>query len=290
MIYIFLIGNLALSRAIGDFEFKQNPNLSPEHQIVTAYPDVKKEDITEGTEFLVLACDGIWDCLSSQQVVNFIRREISSSRTLQIACENLMDKCLAKDSELGGIGCDNMTVIIVGFLNGKTIDEWYKWMAKRYGTIGPEYEESENRQQKGDDLDYNDDDLDEGLEIPADTNTEDYVTDDTDLENQNELTIDDIPTQQRRDSNSSYSSVESGNSSRSNSTDSVGKDKSEAIDSPNFNPPKSPHGAKSLNYNTDDKSTTNESAVPLSPDGKAGNKAYENKTWPLNKRDQGKLQ
>lgn len=262
-------GNLALSRAIGDFEFKQNPNLSPEKQIVTAFPDVKKEDITEKSEFLVLACDGIWDCLSSQQVVNYIRRELSLSHNLQTACENLMDRCLAKDSELGGIGCDNMTVIIVGFLNGKSEKEWYDWMVSRYGTVGPEYEESDNRQQKGDDLDFNDDDSDEGLEIPADTNSDDYVTDDIDLENQNELTIDDIPTQ-RRDSNSS---VESGNSSRSNSTDSVSKD---IIDSPISNPPQSPHG-KSLNYNIDDKSTTTENVVPLSPDGKAGNKFN---TWP----------
>jgi len=269
-------GNLALSRAIGDFEFKQNPNLSPEQQIVTAYPDVKKEVITEKTEFLVLACDGIWDCLSSQQVISFIRRELSVSNNLQTACENLMERCLAKDSELGGIGCDNMTVIIVGFLNGKTPEKWYEWMVQRYGTVGPEYEESESRQPKGDDLDYNDDDSDEGLEIPAE-NTDDYVTDDTDLENQNELTIDDIPTQ-RRDSNSS---VESGNSSRSNSTDSI-KDKSEAIDT---NTPQSPHGGKSLNYNTDDKSTAN---VPLSPDGKAGNKSYD--TWPPLKRGQDRLQ
>lgn len=29
------IGNLALSRAIGDFEFKQNEALSPEEQVVT---------------------------------------------------------------------------------------------------------------------------------------------------------------------------------------------------------------------------------------------------------------
>uniref|UniRef100_A0A1D1XES1 protein-serine/threonine phosphatase n=1 Tax=Anthurium amnicola TaxID=1678845 RepID=A0A1D1XES1_9ARAE len=276
-------GNLALSRAIGDFEFKQNPNLSPENQIVTAYPEVKRESITEGTEFLVLACDGIWDCLSSQQVVNFIRREISLSRTLQTACENLMEKCLAKDSELGGIGCDNMTVIIVGFLNGKAVDEWYKWMANRYGTIGPEYEESESRQQKGDDLDYNDDELDEGLEIPADTSTEDYVTDDTDLENQNELTIDNITTQ-RRDSGSSFGS-ESPASSRSNSTDSVSKDRS---DSPVPNSPQSPHGAKS--YNTDDKPTIKESASPLGPDSKAGNKTYDVKTYPLSKKDQSKLQ
>jgi protein phosphatase 2C family protein 2/3 len=51
-------GNLALSRALGDFEFKKSPNLSPEQQIVTAYPDVTTHEITEDDEFLVIACDG----------------------------------------------------------------------------------------------------------------------------------------------------------------------------------------------------------------------------------------
>ena len=51
-------GNLALSRAIGDFEFKKNPELPPEHQIVTAFPDVSEHDIAANDEFLVLACDG----------------------------------------------------------------------------------------------------------------------------------------------------------------------------------------------------------------------------------------
>lgn len=51
-------GNLALSRAIGDFEFKKSAELSPENQIVTAYPDVEQHDITDEDEFLVLACDG----------------------------------------------------------------------------------------------------------------------------------------------------------------------------------------------------------------------------------------
>lgn len=55
-------GNLALSRAIGDFEFKQNPQLDAESQIVTAFPDVEQRKLDvgkEGTmEFLVLACDG----------------------------------------------------------------------------------------------------------------------------------------------------------------------------------------------------------------------------------------
>lgn len=51
-------GNLALSRAIGDFEFKKSADLSPENQIVTAFPDVEVHDLTDEDEFLVLACDG----------------------------------------------------------------------------------------------------------------------------------------------------------------------------------------------------------------------------------------
>lgn len=51
-------GNLALSRAIGDFEFKKSAELSPEQQIVTAYPDVIAHPITNDDEFLVIACDG----------------------------------------------------------------------------------------------------------------------------------------------------------------------------------------------------------------------------------------
>ena len=53
-------GNLALSRAIGDFEFKKRADLSPEQQIVTAFPDVIKHAITDDDEFLVIACDGTY--------------------------------------------------------------------------------------------------------------------------------------------------------------------------------------------------------------------------------------
>jgi serine/threonine protein phosphatase PrpC len=51
-------GNLALSRAIGDFEFKKSADLSPEQQIVTAFPDVITHEISSDDEFLVIACDG----------------------------------------------------------------------------------------------------------------------------------------------------------------------------------------------------------------------------------------
>jgi protein phosphatase 2C family protein 2/3 len=124
-------GNLALSRAIGDFEFKKSAELSPENQIVTAYPDVEQHDLTDEDEFLVLACDGIWDCQSSQAVVEFVRRGIAAKQELDKICENMMDNCLASNSETGGVGCDNMTMCIIGFLNGKSKDEWYEEIARR---------------------------------------------------------------------------------------------------------------------------------------------------------------
>lgn len=55
-------GNLALSRAIGDFEFKKSADLPPEQQIVTAFPDVTIHEIGEDDEFLVIACDGMLRC------------------------------------------------------------------------------------------------------------------------------------------------------------------------------------------------------------------------------------
>ncbi|EEP80920.1 ptc2 protein [Uncinocarpus reesii 1704] len=45
--------------------------------------------------------------------------------------KTLMDNCLASNSETGGVGCDNMTMIIVGLLNGKTKEEWYNTIAER---------------------------------------------------------------------------------------------------------------------------------------------------------------
>ena len=60
-------GNLATSRSLGDFSFKDNTNLPLELQAVTAYPDVGHLSRSQHDKFIILACDGIWDCLSSQE-------------------------------------------------------------------------------------------------------------------------------------------------------------------------------------------------------------------------------
>lgn len=128
-------GNLALSRAIGDFDFKKNYALTPERQIITSDPDVTCHDITGEDEFLVLACDGIWDCLTSQQVVDFVRYQVSEGKSLTEIGEMMCDHCLAPDTSSGaGIGCDNMTVLIVAVLNGRTKEEWVAWITDRVKT------------------------------------------------------------------------------------------------------------------------------------------------------------
>ncbi|CAO2818080.1 unnamed protein product [Amaranthus hypochondriacus] len=104
-------GSLNLTRAIGDMEFKRNKMLPAEEQIVTANPDISIVDLSEDTEFIVLACDGIWDCMSSQEVVDFVHEQFKSQTKLSAICERIMDKCLAPS--VGGEGCDNMTIILI---------------------------------------------------------------------------------------------------------------------------------------------------------------------------------
>lgn len=52
-----------------------------------------------------------------------------------------MEICLAPHSS-ASIGCDNMTVIIIALLNGRTKEEWYAWVkdrvARQYGYDTPE--------------------------------------------------------------------------------------------------------------------------------------------------------
>ncbi|KAJ9189896.1 hypothetical protein P3X46_001146 [Hevea brasiliensis] len=106
-------GSLNLARAIGDAEFKQNKSLPAEKQIITANPDINTVELCNDDEFLVLACDGIWDCMSSQQLVDYVREQLNTETKLSVICEKVFDRCLAPI--VGGEGCDNMTMIIVQF-------------------------------------------------------------------------------------------------------------------------------------------------------------------------------
>ena len=73
-------GVIAISRAIGDWEYK-NLNLPPEKMAVSGYPDISKTPITKDTDFIICACDGIWDCMNSQQAVDFVNNARTRVKT-----------------------------------------------------------------------------------------------------------------------------------------------------------------------------------------------------------------
>lgn len=105
-------GTLAITRSIGDFEFKTNPRLPLDGQIVTPKPDVKVEHLGTEDQFIILGCDGIWDVLSSQESVDYVLDKLEDEEPLQELSEQLCDYCLAEKKDSYGSN-DNMTFIIV---------------------------------------------------------------------------------------------------------------------------------------------------------------------------------
>ena len=77
------------------------------------------EKITNDTDFIIVACDGIWDCMTSQDAVNYVNERLKkkkSKESLAALVEEMLDSILASDvASSGGIGCDNMTCIIIEF-------------------------------------------------------------------------------------------------------------------------------------------------------------------------------
>lgn len=110
-------GILALSRAIGDFRFKTNTVVPWEEQAVTCVPEVISTPLQPGTDsFVVLACDGIWDVMSSEDVVQFVKRRLRMDFSLETIAVELILSCLS--STAMGRGTDNMSVIIIQFKDG----------------------------------------------------------------------------------------------------------------------------------------------------------------------------
>ena len=74
--------------------------------------------LTPKTKFILIACDGIWDCLTSQQAVDEFGELFNKKReNISTSIEDVFDKIIASDvASSGGIGCDNMTCVVIQFL------------------------------------------------------------------------------------------------------------------------------------------------------------------------------
>jgi serine/threonine protein phosphatase PrpC len=103
----YRIKELSVSRAFGDF------NAVP---YITHLPDVFKFRLCKNDRFIILACDGLWDVLSNQDVINYILENCYDTKL-----ENRINKEINISEQLANFAIkekkssDNVSIIIVFF-------------------------------------------------------------------------------------------------------------------------------------------------------------------------------
>ncbi|XP_040376753.1 probable protein phosphatase 2C 16 isoform X1 [Oryza brachyantha] len=100
-------GRISISRSIGDFAFKKNKDLPRERQLLVCDPEILTDYITEDTEFLVIASQGLWYCVDSEALVAYIHDRLFARADLRVICEEVV--------EFGLPSGENTTVILVQF-------------------------------------------------------------------------------------------------------------------------------------------------------------------------------
>ncbi|KAB5591077.1 Protein phosphatase [Ceratobasidium theobromae] len=92
-------GVLAVTRSLGDSAMKE---------FVVGSPYTTETELSEDDEFVIFACDGLWDVAEDQVAVDIVRS--SAPHSAQDAAKALLDHALANFS------MDNVSVLVVRFL------------------------------------------------------------------------------------------------------------------------------------------------------------------------------
>jgi protein phosphatase 1B len=122
-------GSLAVSRALGDYEYKQVEGRGPCEQLVSPEPEITVQAREHSDEFLVLACDGIWDVMNNEELCDFVRHQLTIHPNLETVCSSIIDTCLHKGSK------DNMSVVLVAFPGSPVVSEEAQEKDKQLNTL-----------------------------------------------------------------------------------------------------------------------------------------------------------
>eukprot|EP01100_Stratorugosa_tubuloviscum_P016004 TRINITY_DN986_c2_g1_i1.p1 TRINITY_DN986_c2_g1~~TRINITY_DN986_c2_g1_i1.p1 ORF type:complete len:334 (-),score=198.74 TRINITY_DN986_c2_g1_i1:165-1118(-) len=108
-------GIIAVSRGIGDIDFKDLTNAGPELQAVSCVPDIIEQQLTNDHQFIILACDGLWDVISNEEAIEFVQSRLSqlvdptNDQICKIA-EDITNLAIQQKNST-----DNVTAVIVVF-------------------------------------------------------------------------------------------------------------------------------------------------------------------------------
>lgn len=123
-----VMGELAVSRAFGDCEFKKGIQSIIEEEggivngddknwfepLITAEPDIEVTQITKDDQFLLLACDGLYDVFTEEEIINFVKKDMLDHKDAQRCCQNLTHEAIRERNSR-----DNVSIILV------ILNKWY---------------------------------------------------------------------------------------------------------------------------------------------------------------------
>ncbi|KAG3023561.1 hypothetical protein PC120_g7506 [Phytophthora cactorum] len=113
-------GELAVSRAIGDIDYKGEALSKYEYwafpeghdrvfhgDLVISVPECQEIEITPEFDFLILACDGLWDTIKSKEAVKYVADRLNEGYSAKQASQSLANLAIRSGSS------DNVSVVIV---------------------------------------------------------------------------------------------------------------------------------------------------------------------------------
>ena len=106
-----VMGELAISRAIGDLDFKEDG-----FHFVLPHPEIAVQVLSARDEFILLACDGIFDVLTNELACSFVRKELSKTSPATFAPSLSLDDvsmAIVRHAIDALNTRDNVTVVLV---------------------------------------------------------------------------------------------------------------------------------------------------------------------------------
>lgn len=107
-------GKLAVSRGLGDFDFKSDRGRKAHEQKVSNEPEIVEASELAPGSLLLLACDGVWGVMSSKEVAAKVLELLSTDPARDL--EDVAAEVVRLSLELGSK--DNLTVLLVHLVGG----------------------------------------------------------------------------------------------------------------------------------------------------------------------------
>lgn len=108
-------GRLNLTRAIGDFSFKNNSKLNYYEQAVISLPEINKFEINNNIDFIIMGSDGFWNYVNPDKLCYKIYSLFQKGFSTEDVSKNIFKILYKQLLNMNPQETDNLTFIIIKF-------------------------------------------------------------------------------------------------------------------------------------------------------------------------------